>query len=71
MTIEERIDNMVQELPFYLKREVLDYVEFVAHKHHRTDQVKKKFKFGWEGGLADIKDKMTSVELQHRILDWR
>ncbi len=31
----------------------------------------KKFKFDWEGGLSEIQEKFTSVELQHRALEWR
>ena len=69
--IERRIDVMVQRLPFYLKKEVLDYVEFISRKYHHKPSSKKELKFDWEGGLADIKDRMTSVELQHKAADWR
>ena len=31
----------------------------------------KKFKFDWEGGLSEIKDKFTSIQLQHKALEWR
>lgn len=71
--IEEKIDVTIKELPVFLKREVLDYAEFLAKKYnlkHKTAN-KKKFKFDWEGGLADIKDKPTSVELQHKASEWR
>ncbi len=54
-----------------LKKEILDYVEFLSTKYQRKPESKKKFKFDWEGGLADVKDKMTSVELQHKAMDWR
>lgn len=30
----------------------------------------ERFKFDWEGGLSEIKEKFTSVELQHRALEW-
>ena len=69
--IEREIDLMVQRLPLYLKKEILDYVEFLSTKYQRKPESKKEFKFDWEGGLADIKDKMTSVELQHKAIDWR
>jgi len=69
--IEREIDFIIQRLPFYLKKEVLDYVEFLSSKYHSTPDSKKKFKFDWEGGLADVKEKMTSVELQHKAMDWR
>ncbi|MCK4762152.1 MAG: DUF2281 domain-containing protein [Candidatus Aminicenantes bacterium] len=71
--IEEKIDITIQELPVHLKREVLDYAEFLVNKYKlkRKKAVKKTFKFDWEGGLADIKDKTTSVELQHNASGWR
>lgn len=69
--IEMQIDTMIQRLPIYLKREVLDYVEFLSRKHYGKHGLKKEFKFDWEGGLADIKDKPTSVDLQHKAMDWR
>jgi hypothetical protein len=71
--IEQKIDVMVHSLPLNLKKEVLDYVEFLLYKYPEQPKTasEKKFKFDWEGGLADIKDKMTSVELQHKAMDWR
>lgn len=32
---------------------------------------KSKFKFDWEGGLSNLKEKYTSVELQHKALECR
>ena len=69
--IEQKIEYMVQKLPFYLKREVLDYIEFLSNKHHAKSRAKKKFKFDWEGGLSELKGEYTSVELQHSSLGWR
>lgn len=69
--IEQKIENMVQKLPLYLKREVLNYIEYISSKHHVNRMAKKKFRFDWEGGLADVKEKMTSVQLQHKAMDWR
>lgn len=31
----------------------------------------KRFKFDWEGGLSELKEKFTSVELQHKASEWR
>jgi len=31
----------------------------------------KGFNFSWEGKLKDIKDKFTSVDLQHKAMEWR
>lgn len=72
--VEQEIDVMVHNLPLHLKREVLNYVEFLLSKYPKqakTATLEKKFRFDWEGGLVDIKDKMTSVELQHKAMEWR
>jgi len=63
-TIEEKI----KELPPELQQEVEDFVEFLLKKHR--PKPKGKLKFGWEGALKDLRDKYTSVELQHKVLEW-
>lgn len=64
------IKAKLEELPMDLKKEVLDYMEFLLQKYSK--RVKKdKFKFDWEGGLSELKGKFTSVELQHKALEWR
>ena len=60
----------IQELPEDLRREVMDYVEFLRRKYKNERRV-KKFKFDQEGGLKEVADKYTSVELQHKALEWR
>jgi len=67
----EEIKVKMRELPEDLRREVLDYMEFLARKYKGRMAKAKKFKFNWEGGLLDIREKFTSVELQHKALEWR
>ncbi|KAF5426749.1 hypothetical protein C5S42_06750, partial [Candidatus Methanomarinus sp.] len=31
----------------------------------------KKFVFDWEGGLLEVQENFTSVELQHKSMEWR
>ena len=68
------IEKRIKELPNHLLPEVIDYIEFLISKHgseqNRSD-ASKKFRFDWAGGLAELKDQYSSVELQHRSLDWR
>jgi len=66
---EKEIEQKIRELPDFLMREVLDYIEFLLTKYRESEPKPKKFKFDWEGGLADI-DK-SAVELQHKALEWR
>jgi hypothetical protein len=60
----------LEELPDDLKKEVMDYIEFLFQKYGKRRK-KEKFSFDWEGGLSEMKDKYTSVELQHKSLEWR
>jgi len=66
-TIEEVI-RKTAELPEELQREVADFVEFLSRKRARPHR--KKLRLDWAGGLKDLRDKYTSVELQHKVLDW-
>jgi hypothetical protein len=65
------IKSKLEELPEDLKKEVYDFMEFLLQKHVSSRAKKEKFKFDWEGGLSDLKEKYTSVELQHKSLEWR
>ena len=64
--IQVKLDELSEEL----KREVLDYIDFLIMKHYKEEK-KGKLKFDWEGGLSDLKEKYTSVELQHKAMEWR
>lgn len=64
---EKEIEEKMQKLPEDLRKEVLDYVDFLLSKYQ--ERAGKKFKFDWEGGLSEIEG--NSVELQHRTLEWR
>jgi len=68
---EKAIEARMRNLPEDLRREVLDYVEFPLSKYQSRKTTQKRFKFDWEGGLADVKEKFSSVELQHKALEWR
>ena len=69
--LEKEIEVKIRELPKDLRREVLDYMEFLLRKYKRKETAAKKFRFDWEGGLSEIREKFTSVELQHKALEWR
>lgn len=67
---DKTLKTKIEELPIDLKKEVLDYIEFLLQKYSKKVK-KEKFRFDWEGGLSELKDKFTSVELQHKALEWR
>ena len=64
------IENKFNVLPDDLKREVLDFIDFLMAKR-RQEKILSQFAFTWEGGLTDFKDDFSSVDLQHRSMDWR
>ncbi|MGH7595812.1 MAG: hypothetical protein ACREOI_05635 [bacterium] len=41
------------------------------NKCAETKPRRKKFKFDWEGELSDLADEFSSVELQHKAVEWR
>jgi hypothetical protein len=68
---EKEMVLKIEELPEDLRREVLDYIEFLLAKYTGKENRTKKFRFDWEGSLSEIRGQFTSVELQHRGLEWR
>ena len=68
---EKEIELKIRELPENLRKEVLDYIEFLIKKYRNKEAGARKFRFDWEGGLVEVKEKFTSVELQHKALEWR
>lgn len=65
------IENKIEKLPIHIIQEVNDYIDFLLIKYGSEEIIKEKFKFDWEGGLSKLSNKFTSIELQHRALDWR
>ena len=64
------IENKFNVLPDDLKREVLDFIDFLMAKRSQ-EGVSRQFDFIWESGLTDFKDDFNSVDLQHQSMDWR
>ncbi len=62
------LPELVQSLPPDMQRQVQDYIEFLLEKRLKP---RGKPTFEWAGALKDLRDQYTSVELQHRISDWR
>ena len=70
MVQEQIIKAKLEELPEDLKKEILDYIEFLLQKYGRKVE-KEKLRFDWEGGLSELKEHYSSVELQHKVMEWR
>ena len=59
--------EMIEALPPELQREVQEFVESVYQRHTRRAEPPR---LDWRGALRDLREKYTSVELQHQIRDW-
>ncbi len=62
------LKELIEQLPPDLEQEVRDFVEFLLERHGAKP--KGELKLDWRGALRDLKDKYTSVELQHKVLEW-
>ena len=64
----EKAYELFQKLPDDLKREVIDYIEFLLEKKARKKH--GQLKLTWRGALGELRNKYSSVELQHKALEW-
>ncbi len=62
------LKEFITKLPPDLQQEVKDFAEFLLAK--RNSKPKGKLKLDWRGALRDLRDRYTSVELQHKALEW-
>jgi len=56
-------------VPENLQREVADFVRFLDEWRPRPGC--RTLRLDWRGLLRDMRDQYTSVELQHKISEWR
>ena len=59
--------ELIAQLPPEMQREVQDFVEFLLEK--RVSKPKGELRLDWRGALRDLREKYTSVELQHKLLE--
>jgi len=66
-TLDEIIES-TKELPDELQAEVRDFARYL--RDTRMPKPRGKMKLTWRGALRDLRDRYTSVELQHKSLEW-
>ena len=66
----EPVEVKFNKLPEHLKKEVIDFIEFLTKKH-QVPEGSGNFSFNWEGGLSELKNEYSAVELQHKAAEWR
>lgn len=62
------LQKKINELPDELKKEVYDFIDFLISKRKKR---KAKAGLDWIGGLKEYRNNYTSVELQHKVSEWR
>jgi hypothetical protein len=63
-----RLEELVKDLPPEMHKEAEYFLEFLLEKSRRSQ--KTSLKLNWRGALQDLRDKYTSVELQHKAQEW-
>lgn len=61
-----RLQELAERLPPELEEEVVRYLESLINKGRPAHQ-QQHLSLDWRGGLRDLRDQFTSVELQHSI----
>lgn len=65
---KEEVAELLDGLPEELLAEVGDFARFLIESKARTKR--ERFRLDWAGAGRHLKDRFTSVELQHKALDW-
>ena len=65
----QTLKELVEQLPPELQQEAKDFMEFLLEKRRR--KVSGRPRFDWAGALKNLRGQYTSLELQHKISDWR
>ena len=66
--MEPNIVKKFNQLPPDLRKEVVDFIDFLLTQ--KVSKRKKKLKLDWAGGLKEYRDQYTALELQKKALDW-
>lgn len=67
----KQINKRIKKIPQSLIPEVMDYIDFLINKYDTSVNGNKSFTFSWEGGLSDVANKYSALDLQHKSLEWR
>lgn len=67
-TVEKPLIELIATLPPHLQDQVRSYVNTLLEENPSPSA--SPLKQTWAGALRDFRGQMTSVELQHRALDW-
>ena len=63
------LTKLLKELPPDAQEEVRDFAAFLLTKQGRKSG--RPLRQDWAGALRDYRDRYTSIDLQHKALEWR
>jgi hypothetical protein len=66
---DETIEHAVRLLPPEIQDQVREFIESLLAEQKTPTKVAKP-KLDWRGALRDLREQYTSVELQHKALEW-
>ena len=64
----DAVEPALRKMPPELQRQVLKYIESLVVSSEKEEA--DAMKFTWAGSCSDLKDTISSVQLQKKILDW-
>jgi hypothetical protein len=67
-TRPKRLEELVRELPEDLQQEVRSSIEDLLEQRSPAKPVRLRLE--WAGALREYRDRFTSVDLQHKVLEW-
>ncbi len=62
------LDDLVDQLPPELQREVEDFAKFLLET--RAQRKGGKLSLDWAGALSEFSGQFTSLDLQKKALEW-
>jgi hypothetical protein len=65
----QSLEELFRQLPPELQQEVRDFAHYLLDTKVRRKQ--RYLRLSWAGGLSDLRDQYTSLELQKKALEWR
>ncbi len=63
------VEEKIRMLPPDLREEAIHYIDELVKRSKRSSRV--SFRCAAEGTLAELGKRYSSVELQHKALEWR
>jgi hypothetical protein len=71
MIYTKSITEKINALPIDIQHIANDFINVLYNKYNIEKSNSEEFAFNWAGGLSDLKDKYTSIELQKNANEWR